>query len=494
LAGHARRAGGLDRGRPRATRGSARLDRRDRRAAPGSGLRRLPRHAARPAVERDAAPGRRVRTTRRRRHVASLPRRDRHPRGCTMNLQQWVSLVLALAVVAGVVRMWRAHRVDPRGPRRWRLLAMLFLQPLLAGALYLTLFPPQRAVDPATLVLLTEGGRAADAAAADGIVLALPEAGEVGDVPRVPDLATALRRHPGTTRVQVFGAGLTARDRESAHAVAIAFEPPPLAPGIVRLALPARVQRGAMFTIGGAVEGVAEGSIELRDPAGRRVDAVLPGDDGRFLVRGVAMEAGAARFELRLVDAEGATLSQVAAPLWIEVAAPPRVLLLAGAPGPETRAFRRWLVDAGAQVQARIALGGGLQLGAAPLDETALAEADLVIADGRAWSGLGEGGRARVLAAVGEGLGLLLRADTALPAASLRGVGGPGFAIDGGVGSAPWSLPPARLDDEPALRARLGSGSQDAPFDLEQAQMPPPALVRRGWRVQGMRAVAFAPQ
>src|SRR5690606_1162183 len=295
-------------------------------------------------------------------------------------------------------------------------------------------------------------------------------------------------------RVRVLAAGLPARARESAHAVAIAFERPPLAPGIVRLALPARAYRGAMFTIGGEVEGVAEGSIELRDPAGRRVDAVSPGDDGRFLVRGIAMEAGVARFELRLVDAEGATLSQVAAPLWIEMATPPRVLLLAGAPGPETRALRRWLVDAGAQVQARVALGGGLQLGAAPLDETALAEADLVIADARAWSGLGEGGRARVLAAVGEGLGLLLRADTALPAASLRGVGGPGFAIDGGVGSAPWSLPPARLDDEPALRARLGSGSQDAPFDLEQAQMQPPALVRRGWRVQGMRAVAFAPQ
>src|SRR5690606_31168418 len=179
-----------------------------------------------------------------------------------------------------------------------------------------------------------------------------------------------------------------------------------------------------------------------------------------------------------------ATLSQVAAPLWIEMATPPRVLLLAGAPSPETRALRRWLVDAGAQVQARIALGGGLQLGAAPLDEAALAEVDLLIADARAWSGLGEGGRVRALTAVRQGMGLLLRADTALPAASLRGVGSAGFMIAGGAGSAPWSLATTRVDDESALRARLGSGSRDAPFDLEQAQAPLPALLRRGWRVQ----------
>src|SRR5690606_29816428 len=397
------------------------------------------------------------------------------------------------SVVAGAVRLWRAHLLDPRGPRAWRLVALLILQPLLAGALYLTLFPPERAVDPAALVLLTEGAGAAEAAGADGIVLALPEAGEAGDVPRVPDLATALRRHPGSTRVQVLGAGLTARDRDAAQAVAISFEPPAPVPGIVRLSLPPRVTRGAMFTVGGQVEGVADGSVELRDPAGRRVDAAPLDDDGRFQVRGIAMEAGPARFELRLVDAEGAPRSQVAAQLWIEAAAPPRVLLLAGAPGPETRALRRWLVDAGAHVQARIALGGGLQLGAAPLDEAAPADADLLTVDARAWSGLGEGGRGRVLAAVRQGMGLLLRADTALPAASLRGVGGPGFTIAGGAGSAPWSLATARVDDEPALRARLGSGSRDAPFDLEQAQAPLPALLRRGWRVQGAQAIPFAP-
>ncbi len=403
-----------------------------------------------------------------------------------------VALLLALAVAVAALRLWRAHRADPRRPRAWRLALLLVLQPLLAGALYLALFPPQRPLDPATLVVLTEGATSADAAGVEGRLVALPEASIAADA-RVPDLATALRQHPGTTRIRVLGAGLVARDREAARTVLVAFEPPPLPAGLVRLSLPAGVHRGAGFAIAGQVAGVDGGSVALHDPAGRRVDAAGLGEDGRFTVHGVALAAGAARFELRVLDAEGAAVGQVAAPLWIEASAPPRVLLLAGAPGPETRALRRWLVDAGAKVQARIALGGGLQLGAAPLDEAALAGADLVIADARAWAGLGEAGRARVLAAVREGLGLLLRVDTPLPETTLRGLRRPGFAIAGGRGSAPWSLPPARVDDEQALRARMGSGSEDAPFDLEQAQAPPPRLSRRGWRVDGAEAIAFAP-
>src|SRR5690606_22871938 len=178
VAGYARRPGGLGRCQPRPARRPPRLDRGGRRAAPGSGLRDLPRNLGWPAVERHAATRRRLRAACRRRHVAPLPRCAGRKRGRAMNLQQWVLLVLALAVLAGAVRLWRAHRLDPRGPRAWRLVALLILQPLLAGALYLTLFPPERAVDPAALVLLTEGAGAAEAAGADGIVLALPEAGE----------------------------------------------------------------------------------------------------------------------------------------------------------------------------------------------------------------------------------------------------------------------------------------------------------------------------
>jgi hypothetical protein len=120
-----------------------------------------------------------------------------------------------------------------------------------------------------------------------------------------------------------------------------------------------------------------------------------------------------------------------------------------------------------------------------------LAAADLLLVDARAWSDLGDGGRARVLDAVRGGLGLLLRADTPLPASGLRDLRAPDFTIDGGAGTQAWTLPPARLDDEDALRARLGAGSRDAPFDPEQAGEVAPALARRDWRAGGAAALPF---
>ncbi len=408
-----------------------------------------------------------------------------------MNPASVAAAVLALAAVAAMARFWLVSRRDPRRPHPARTATLVALQPLLAAVLYFGLFPPERALDPATLVVLTEGATAADAAGADGVVVALPEAGDSGAELRAPDLATALRQHPGTSRVQVLGAGLAARDREAARSVAIVFEPPPPAAGLTRLSLPPRIVRGEVFAIGGQVEGVAEGSVELHDPAGRRVDAAPLEAEGGFILRGVAMEAGAAQFALRVLDRDGGPVSTSELGLWIDTAVPPRVLLLAGAPGPETRALRRWLVDAGAQVEARIALGGGLQLGNAPMDAATLAGADLLIADARAWTGLGDAGRARILAAVRDGLGLLLRADTPMPQASRQGLQSPGFAMTGGSGSVPWTVPAARIDDEDALRARLGSGSRDVPVDLEQARATPPKLARRDWRVQGAAAVPF---
>lgn len=482
-----------------------------------------------------------------------------------MTLPMIVAATLALAVVLAWARLVRAHRRDPGTPRAWRLAVLLALQPLLAGALYLVLLPPREAVAPTVLTILTEGASATQTPppAAGGTVLALPEAHVSGTIARVPDLATALRRHPGTTRLRVVGAGLVPRDRDAARGLRIAFEPPPLPRGVVRLDAPAVVQRGAGFTVSGRVEGMDDGRVELLDPSGRRVDAVSPDADGAFALHAVALEAGAARFVVRVrgpgadgesaanaaadadragadididdangaaadtrglgragapdptgglapADGEGTTgatqspttmpparstdggeVPEAAVHLWIDAPAPPRVLLLAGAPNPDTRALRRWLTDAGAQVQARIALGGGVQLGSASLTDAALDGQDLLVADARTWSGLGEAGRTRVLAATRRGLGLLLRADDSLPAAALRGLQTPGFRLAGGTAARPWPVAVPRLSDETALRARLGSGSRDAAPDLELAAGPVPPLARRSWQVAGTDAAAL---
>ena len=60
----------------------------------------------------------------------------------------------------------------------------------------------------------------------------------LADVERVPDLATALRRHPGTQRVRVVGAGLEARDRDAVRGLALEFAADALPRGLVELDAP----------------------------------------------------------------------------------------------------------------------------------------------------------------------------------------------------------------------------------------------------------------
>src|SRR5690606_23777375 len=170
------------------------------------------------------------------------------------------------------------------------------------------------------------------------------------------------------------------------------------------------VATGETFVASGSVAGVADGRVELVDPAGRRVDAMPLNEDGTFVLQGKAFAAGPSRFALRVLDAQGIVVETGPVPLWAFDDPAPRVWLLAGAPNPETRALRRWMQDAGHAVHAQVALGGGVQLGdpALPVSAETLAKFDLLVIDARAWVGLGDAGRTRVLQAVDAGLGLLV--------------------------------------------------------------------------------------
>src|SRR5690554_5591517 len=168
-----------------------------------------------------------------------------------MTLQEALALVLAIAVLLAWLRLLLWHRRSP-GPR-WRLPVLLLLQPLCAGLLYLTLMPPRLAMDAGTMTVLTAGADTAATAAAGGVVVALPEAPHAVGAEPAPDLATALRRHPDTSRLQVLGGGLDPRDRDAARGLAVDFEPPPLPRGLVELQAPARAAPGAAFDVHGRV-------------------------------------------------------------------------------------------------------------------------------------------------------------------------------------------------------------------------------------------------
>jgi hypothetical protein len=310
-----------------------------------------------------------------------------------------VAAVLVLAVVLGWARLWWGQRV-----RGSRLALLAVAQPVLAALLYFGLFPPpERGEGAAVLTVATRG-------ASVGADVALPEAPVLAGTARVPDLATALRQHPGTRTVRVIGEGLEARDRDAVRGVGIAFDPPAPRRGLVALVPSPRVAPGAAFRVGGAAAGVSGGSGELLDPAGVVNDRVPLDARGGFVLAGAARVPGVALFGVRIRDAKGAVADTVPVPVVTAAGTALRVLFLAGAPGPEVKYWRRWAADAGLDATVGMSAGAGIDLGdpVPALTPATLARTDVLVVDERRWAALG-GARGAVLAAVRGGMGLVVR-------------------------------------------------------------------------------------
>lgn len=360
-----------------------------------------------------------------------------------MNASLLVAALLTLAVLSGIVRTLRDAR-----PRR---VARSALQVLVGATLWLGLFPPSvdEAVDATGLVVLTPGTDAAQRAAVSGVsrVVTLPGVEAPRNIERVPDLATALRRYPDALRLRVVGGGLPSRDLDAARGRLAAFDATPLPRGLVQIDAAPVLAPGARWRIGGRVEGLREGRVELLDPSGSVAALAAPDDEGRFTLEAQAKGEGRALFALRVVDAAGAQLEQVVLPLLVRDGASPRVIVLAGAPDPDLKYLRRWAVDAGLQLDSRIALSDGVALteGRPAFDTAALEQVDLVVLDERAWTSLGTAQTTALRSAVEAGLGLLLR------------VTGP---VDDAVG-ADWAMFGFRIAASDAASAVKLSGAAD---------------------------------
>ncbi len=354
-----------------------------------------------------------------------------------MSMAVTVATLLALAVLAGSLRQilrWRRMPAQAR-PASWRMACMLVLQFAGAALLYMTLFPPAASIDPARMVVMTAGTDAAGARAAGGgnaILVALPEADATAvrdaEARRMPDLATALRMHPQARSLQVLGAGLEARDLGAAQDLSIEFRPPPLPNGLVELQAPPRVVSGGMLRVSGRMNDVADGRVELLDPAGNVQDRASLDNEGRFLLQAPVRASGPAIYRLRVAGDAG---SGVEVPVDAGPGAGTRLLLLAGAPNPEIKYLRRWASDAGLSLHSHMALGGGVSLGdgAVAFDPKTLSDFDLAIVDERAWADLGANARSALLAAVDDGLGLMLRISGKPDAATREAMRQLGFRL-----------------------------------------------------------------
>ena len=391
-------------------------------------------------------------------------------------------LLLALAAVTVVVAVRQAVRSRRRGDAAWRLVVLVAGQFALAALLAMFLFPPARGVSDGTLVVLTaDAPRPPAGAGADHV--ALPEAPTHPGIARVPDLGTALRRHPGTRAIRVVGAGLPARDRDAALGVRVVFEPAPLPAGVVALHAPVRVGAGRRFTVTGRVHGAADARMELLDPAGRRVARVPVAADGGFAVSAIAGPAGFATWTLRHRDAADAVAGTIGLPVEVVPGAPLRILALAGGIGPEQKYLARWALDAGLSLQARANVGGGVDIGGAvpPLSPDGLREVDGVILDDRAWRSLGAGGRAALLDAVRDGVGVLVRLTGDPGAADREAWAAWGFTVARADIARDVTLAEAAIADASPVAGEGGdaAAASGASVDAAAARHAPVTLSRR---------------
>ncbi|MBH2000063.1 MAG: carboxypeptidase regulatory-like domain-containing protein [Sphingomonadaceae bacterium] len=378
-----------------------------------------------------------------------------------MTMETIVNAILCVAVLLASVRLILWHRASPVSGIPFRLILLLILQPVCAFLLSCSLFPSAETQSGRTLRVATAGTPRLAGAAAGAPLIILPEAGAISGGEAVPDLATALRRHTGTNSIALLGNGLPPRDLDAARTIGVRFAPPSLPAGISDLAASSVVAPGAAFQVGGQLNGLPRASVDLIDPAGRVTDTTRPDSEGRFTLTGTARAAGTTAFTLR-VQQDRRTVEQADVPLIVADYTPPRLLILAGAPGPEVKYLRRWATDAGYVVNSQIGAGGGIALGdpAIAINAATLRQFDAAIVDDRSWAAA----RGALMAAARDGLGLILRASGPLDAATRTQWRSLGFPLSGQDALAPLALP--KTDDTAIASTRHGIGSVDSPVDI----------------------------
>lgn len=375
---------------------------------------------------------------------------------------------LALSSARLIAQAVRTPIPGFRRPRAWRVATLIAMQALSATLLWLTLFPPTQTLPAVELTVFTAG---ADAIAT-GSAVALPEAPDSIHAERVPDLATALRRHGNISRLRIVGQGLTARDREAAHGLDLQFAPSAEPLGLIELEPPQWPRAGQNWQLRGRVHGNADTHAELRAPDDSVIDRAAIDADGRFVLNARARGPGQALFQLRLLDAENQVRVTHAVPVATRAGDPLRVALRAGGTNAELKYLRRWMRDAGLQLGSDLSLSPEVTLRdqAPELTADTLANIDVLLLDDRAWYGLGRIERESVLSAARNGLGVLVLLGGEPDRSQRQQLAALGFAVNA-----------ADLSRTVRLADRRNANATDTTANTDADR--PPELSRRPLRV-----------
>jgi hypothetical protein len=333
------------------------------------------------------------------------------------------ALLLSVVFLGSVFAAWR--RLGGSSRARWTGIAVLNAAACLA--IFALLAPPVQ-LRPAsdTVILVTEGARSAPATGANAYVA--PGAGDYGRGPGyLLDAGQLPLREPALGTLTVAGHGLEAAQwQRFPDDLTIDFNPPPLS-GLVASAWQRSLPQGEPLIVTGRYADVPSENattIELLDPAGLTVAAhdLLSGDAFELITRPKA--PGLLEYRLRVLGKEG-ELHTEPVPVYVRSGERPLLYVLQSAPSFETRQLRNWAGDSSATLvvdtvitkdrELRQLVNAG-QLADDRLSPALLGITGLSVVDGRAWAGLDGGRRAWFDAAVREGMGLLILADSDLAA------------------------------------------------------------------------------
>ena len=410
-----------------------------------------------------------------------------------MSIQQLCFWLILFALLLCTARMsWNFFRTaKQQRPHEWRIFALIGLQCASAALLYVSLFPPMQQIAAQRLLILSANATASAIKLSNGRVLALPEAPVVAGVERVADLASALRKYPGVSSVDIIGDGLPLRDIDAAHDIAVTYSPSKLPEGIIDLAWSEQISPGMRWWLSGRVNTSQTVTVELVDPANGVVDRITTDKHGSFKLSDTARAAGQANYHLRVIDVQKKVLETVLVPLWVERVKPLRVLSLAGGPNPELKYLRRWASDAGIALESRIELGSGMQIQTAnsAISAASLREVDVLILDERAWSKMSASNKNAVLESLNAGLGVLLRITGSISASTSNELRQLGFSLaDSAITQGVRLAETQGKQLLPELSRRpVRVQSRDAMVLLQTDKAEPLAI----WRAQGQGRIAL---
>ena len=328
------------------------------------------------------------------------------------------ALVLLLAVGLAAVRAH--HRLRSASPLRRNGVAALNV---LAWFVCVLMLAPPLVERPAqTEVALITQGAASSPQATHSYTIGDLGLGELFDAEPIAAIGQLVLKHPDLNELAVSGHGLTAGEWSTLPSGLTVRWQPPLIEGLVDVHWHQRVRLGESVTVTGqlmAANTQALYTLQLLDPSGVAVDSVELRANDAFKLIAVPRSAGALAYRLQYV-LNGQALADEPIAVWVDEPPLARLMVLQSAPSFETRQLSNWAADAGAPVIVRTEISRERDLVQrinvdpgpdAALSDAVLAQTDVLIVDGRRWLEFNANLRESILAAVEQGLGLLLWLD-----------------------------------------------------------------------------------